>query len=312
MAEHPYRTILIAGPTASGKSSLAVTLAAKHGGAVVNADSMQVYDGLSILTARPGPADLAQAPHIFYGHVDPATAYSTGAWLRDVTARWDELRARYPVLIVVGGTGLYFKALTGGLAEIPPVPAAIRTHWREMLAEVGPAHLHARLAERDSSMAARLLPNDGQRLVRALEVVEATGRSMADWQADGAAQALVNLDDPTVRALVLEPARKTLHERIAARFGTMIDTGAVEEARAFMERGLAPDLPSMKAIGLRELAEIEAFSPDAGNVRQAATERAIAATRQYAKRQSTWFRNQFDGRWNRVENATDAMLLLDL
>jgi tRNA dimethylallyltransferase len=289
--------ILIAGPTASGKSGLALDLAARHGGVIVNADSMQVYDGLSILTARPTADEMARVEHRLYGHVAPETAYSTGLWLEDVEAVLAGIGDRLPIF--VGGTGLYFEALLGGLSPMPAVPAEIRERWRVRLAEDGAAALHAELAARDAPMAKLLDPADGQRIVRALEVLEATGRSIRNFQASRG-RALVSADK--VRRILLMPERPDLRERIDRRFDMMMEAGALEEARELLARKLDPALPVMKAIGVRELgAFLEGKLP-----LEAAVERAKAKSRQYAKRQTTWFRNRFDESWH-VATRPDAV-----
>ena len=284
----PARAVLIAGPTASGKSALALELARALGGVVINADSMQIYEGLRILTARPNAAEEGQAPHRLYGHVDPSRLFSVADWLADVKAVLEELHVRddAPVPIFVGGTGLYFESLTKGLAPVPDVPAEIRAQWRARAEAVGAEALHRDLVRRDPVMAERLRPSDTQRLTRALEVIEATGRSLADWQAAPHSTPLVAAE--TAVGLVLEPERAVLHERIARRFRLMIEEGAVEEAAAFAARGLSPDRPATRAIGVAALAEVAAgrLSLEAG------VERGIVETRQYAKRQSTWFRGR--------------------
>jgi tRNA dimethylallyltransferase len=293
VAGEPIRdAVLIAGPTASGKSALALRMAAETGGVIVNADSMQVYDLLDVLTARPSRADLAAAPHRLYGHVDPASAYSTGAWLRDVVRLRDsgELAARPPIF--VGGTGLYFKALLEGLSRMPDIPAAIREKWRGRLADEGAGALHALLAEADPAAAKRLMPADGQRVLRALEVLDASGRSILDWQAETGTPLV---DPGTARRIVLEPPREILHRRIGERLPRMIEGGALDEVRALAAMNLDPAMPVMKAIGVRELSAVLDGRDDLA----IAVERIAASTRQYAKRQSTWFRNQFGPEWVR-------------
>ncbi len=295
--------ILIAGPTASGKSALALRMAEATGGFVVNADSMQVYGVLDRLTARPDAADLAAAEHHLYGHVPPSVSYSTGKWLDDVTALLarPELRGRKPIF--VGGTGLYFRALLGGLSPMPAVPEAVREMWRARLAAEGAEALHATLSARDPAMAAELRPGDSQRIVRALEVLEATGRSLRDFRETRGQPAV---DPATARRLVLLPDRAWLNARIARRFEAIWDAGGVEEAQALLALGLDPALPAMKAIGLREAAAFLAGTL----TREEAIERAVIATRQYAKRQSTWFRNQLDARWAYEANGEDAFIRL--
>jgi tRNA dimethylallyltransferase len=277
--------ILIAGPTASGKSALALRLAEKLGGTIVNTDSMQVYRDLRIITARPSPAEEARVPHRLYGHVDAAENYSVGRWCRDVAGALAETVAQGRVPILVGGTGLYFKALTRGLAAVPPIPAEIRAQVRGRLQSEGVARLYDELAKRDPVTAQRLMPNDRSRISRALEVVLATGRSLSDWHRDGQ-PALI---DPERAAKVfITCERRQLVARIATRFAAMLKAGALEEVGVLAARRLDPMLPAMKAHGvpwlIRHLnGEISLDEAAAG---------AVMDTRRYAKRQVTWFRNQ--------------------
>ncbi len=286
--------ILITGPTASGKSALAVRLAAEHGGVVINADSMQVYDTLSILTARPQPKDMNGVEHRLYGHVPAAGAYSTGEWLREATALVGELRERNMLPVFVGGTGLYFRALTGGLSDMPEIPDDVRERMRARLAAEGPEALHGVLAAHDPETAARLMPGDGQRIVRALEMLEATGRPISAFQA-GTGPAVI--DPARARKIVVLPDRAVLATRINRRFGDMLKTGAVEEVKALMALDLSPAMPVMKAIGVPQIAAMLAGEMSEADV----IERGAAATRQYAKRQMTWFRNQLDESWQRID-----------
>jgi tRNA dimethylallyltransferase len=287
------KAILIAGPTASGKSALALEMATRLGGVIVNADSMQVYSVLRVLTARPDEAELQKAPHLLYGHVDPRENYSTGRWLRDVRglAESDAFGKRIPIF--VGGTGLYFRALLGGLSPIPSVPAEISRRWRRALAEEGAQALHDQLRRQDPDAASRLAPADGQRIVRALEVMEASGRSILAWQA-GVAEAV--LDPAGTEMILLEPDRKLLVERIERRFERMVEEGAKAEVEALLALDPDPSLPAMKAIGVREMAAVLG----GGCTMDEAIARAKAATRQYAKRQATWFRNQMGPDWRRL------------
>jgi tRNA dimethylallyltransferase len=287
------KTILIAGPTASGKSHLALELAAQSGGVIVNADSMQVYGALRVLTARPSPADEAAAPHRLYGHVPAATRYSVGRWLHDVAVVLDEARRDGRPAIVVGGTGLYFKALTEGLAAVPAIPADLRAALRDESEGVETSVLHARLASVDADDAAAIRPGDRARVLRALEVFTATGRSLAEWRRVAAAPPLV--DPATAERMVLDADRAALHARIAARADRMIDEGALAEVEALVMLGLDPDLPAMKAIGVRELMAHKTGALS----RQAALAAIVTETRHYAKRQMTWFRHQMAD-WPRV------------
>ena len=285
--------ILITGPTASGKSALAVKLAKQHGGVVINADSMQVYDTLRVLTARPSGEDMEGVPHHLYGHVPAGAAYSTGAWLRDVTALLPELQSRGQLPVFVGGTGLYFKALTGGLSDMPEIPDAIRARLRQQLTEEGPAALYAALQSRDLPMAKSLNPVDGQRIVRALEVLEATGRSIAELQAKAGP---VIVDPDAAKKIIVQPDRAVLHQRINGRFEKMLEEGAEDEVKALLTLDLPAEMPVMKAIGVSQIAAMLRGEMARGEV----IEKGSAATRQYAKRQMTWFRNQMDDSWERM------------
>jgi len=301
MTSNPRRAVLIAGPTASGKSALALRLAEKLGGVVVNADSMQVYRDLRIITSRPSPEDEARVPHRLYGHVDAAVNYSTGQWLRDVADVLGELARDNRTAILVGGTGLYFKALTAGLAAVPPISPAVRAQVRGRLATEGVRPLYAELIERDPMTATRLMPNDRSRISRALEVVLATGRSLSDWHREG----LPPLIEANVPKVFVTCERKELVRRIEARFGMMLGAGALDEVRALAARKLDPALPAMKAHGVPWL--IRHLQGDIA-IGEAA-EGAIMDTRRYAKRQLTWFRNQMPN-WPWVE-AEAAELALE-
>jgi tRNA dimethylallyltransferase len=294
--------ILIAGPTASGKSALALALAEKLGGTIVNADSMQVYRDLRIITARPTPAEEARVPHRLYGHVDAAVNYSTGQWLRDIAAVLDELNAAGRLPILVGGTGLYFKALTSGLAAVPAIPAEIREQVRARLRSEGAAVLHAELVRRDPVTAQRLMVNDRSRISRALEVVLATGRSLTDWHREGL-PALVEPERAAKVFLICE--RRQLVARIETRFAAMLKAGALEEVRALAARKLDPSLPAMKAHGVPWL--IRHLNGEITLDQAAAS--AVMDTRRYAKRQLTWFRNQMPGwTWTTAEAALGDIL----
>jgi len=280
-----FDAVLIAGPTASGKSHQALALAEEIGGVVINADSMQVYRDLSIITARPTAEEEARVPHRLYGHVDAAINFSAGAWIADAAKALEEARAQDKLPIFVGGSGLYFKALTRGLSAVPPIPAEIREAVRARLERDGVEALHAELARRDPVSAERLKPRDRTRIARALEVIEATGRALPDWHREG--------QPPLLRAgefsaLFLSPERDALYAQIDARFDAMLAGGAIEEVAALAARQLDPLLPAMKAHGVPVLMRLIH-----GEVtRQAAAEFGRTETRQYAKRQFTWFRHQ--------------------
>jgi tRNA dimethylallyltransferase len=288
--------VLIAGPTASGKSALALALAERLGGIVINADSMQVYRDLKIITARPGAAEEARAPHLLYGHVDAAENYSVGRFLGDAAGALEAALWQGRVPIFVGGSGLYFKALTRGLAAIPPVAADVRVAIRARLDAEGSPALHAELARHDPVTAARLGPTDRIRIGRALEVLEATGRAISDWHRDGMPPPLAAW---RATKAFLAPDRGPLYRRIDTRFDAMVAAGALEEVRVLSERHLDPLLPAMKAHGVPWL-----IAHLAGEITLAtAAEGAKSDTRHYAKRQFTWFRNQLPD-WPHVDPAT--------
>lgn len=303
--------ILVAGPTASGKSALALSLARKLGGVVINADSMQVYRELRIVTARPDDADLARAPHALYG-VRPAAEAGTVAWWRSAAlAEMVAARDAGRVPILCGGTGMYFAALTDGLAAIPPVPDAVRAEARRLLAEEGPATLHARLSALDPASAATLRPTDSQRLARAFEVVTGTGKGLRAWQEEGG----TGPAPWRFAGLVLDPPRQALRAAIAARWQAMLAAGAVDEVRALGALGLDPALPAMRAHGVPEL-----LAHLAGTLTlEEASARAVLHTGQYTKRQATWFRHHalaggdetkvINARWD--PNAQFSESLLD-
>ena len=289
------KAVLIAGPTASGKSRLALALAtaADRPAVIVNADSMQVYGGLRILTARPSDSEMQEIPHRLFGHVAPATRYSAGAWFSDAGRVLAEAEASGALPIVVGGTGLYFRALEGGLAAMPRIPPALRAELAAWLAEEGPDALRRRLEAVDPQGASKIRPSDTQRLLRALEVFEATGRPLASWQEAGAGRPLV--EPAATLRIVLAPDRAELYRRIDARFDAMLEEGALDEVRALRAQALDPALPAMRAIGVRELAAHLQGSLALAN----AVAAAKAASRRYAKRQETWFRNQMPD-WERL------------
>ncbi|MDU6375691.1 MAG: tRNA (adenosine(37)-N6)-dimethylallyltransferase MiaA, partial [Bradyrhizobium sp.] len=291
------KAVLIAGPTASGKSALALELAQKAGGAVINTDSMQVYRDLRVLTARPSLAEEAAVPHRLYGCVDAAVNYSAGHYVRDAKEVLDEVRRGGGLPIFIGGTGLYFKALTRGLSAVPPVPDEVREAVRLRLDRDGVEALHAELARRDAAAAARLNVRDRTRIARALEVIEATGRPLAEWHAETTPPLL---PEGSYRALFIAPEREALYARIDARFDAMLADGALEEVTRLAARGLDPLLPAMKAHGVPAL-----IRHLRGEItREEAAVIGKADTRHYAKRQFTWFRHQLpEFEWLTPEQA---------
>jgi tRNA dimethylallyltransferase len=294
--------MLIAGPTASGKSALALRLAHALGGAVINADSMQVYRDLRVLTARPGPEDEGKVPHRLYGHVDGAVNYSAGRWLDAASSALDEVKRAERVPVFVGGTGLYFKLLTQGISAIPPVPGDVRAKVRARAAGVPVAELHGELMRRDPATAARVRPSDPQRILRALEVFEATGKSLVSFHATRAPP-LLNAKD--VFAVYLATEREALKARIAARFEAMLETGALQEAAVLRERRLDPALPIMRAHGVPQLI---AHLNGEISFAEAARGANLDACR-YAKRQLTFARHQLASfRWLTAQEAETLSL----
>jgi tRNA dimethylallyltransferase len=287
----PVDAVLIAGPTASGKSALALAIAEAIDGVIVNTDSMQVYRETRILTARPSDEDTAQAPHLLYGHVSVAESYSAGRYQAEAAHALLTVRERKRIPIFTGGTGLYFSVLTEGIANIPEVPAGVREAVEGLREDIGPKAFHEKLALRDPDAAARLNESDTQRTLRAYEVFEATGRPLSEWQKE--------MGDPLLDGLnlarfVISPPREVLHDHINARFDTMLAQGAMEEVAALEGLKLSPT--AQKIIGLRELRDVaEGAMPLAE-----AVEKSKAATRQYAKRQVTWFRGRM-AEWGWVE-----------
>jgi tRNA dimethylallyltransferase len=291
------RPVLIAGPTASGKSALALALAEATGGVIINADSMQVYRDLRVLTARPSREQETALAHRLYGHIDAAVNFSAGAWVADAAKVLAETHAQNRLPIFVGGSGLYFKALTRGLSAVPPIPPDVRDEVRARLARDGVEALHATLMRRDPASAERLKPRDRIRIARALEVVEATGRSLTDWHRDGLPSLL---PAGSFTAVFLEPERDELYARIDARFDAMLKAGALDEVAALASRKLDPLLPAMKAHGVPAL--IRNLNGELTLQEAAAIGRAD--TRHYAKRQFTWFRHQLpEFEWVRPKEA---------
>lgn len=298
----PITAVLIAGPTASGKSSAALALARRIGGALINTDSMQVYREVRILSARPGEEMLGLAPHYLYGHVSVKETYSAARFQTDAIGALNEVRAEGRVPIFAGGTGLYFAALMEGLARIPVVPAAIRQCVRARRAEIGAERFFREFALRDPGTASRLRSSDTQRVLRAAEVLEASGRPLSEWQRiEGDAP----LAGYTVSCFVLSPPRAELYRRIDERFDRMIAAGALDEAAQL--KGLDPSLPAAKLLGVRELWAVL----DGELTLDAASAAAKTATRRYAKRQLTWFRNRMaEWAWiegNEPEAVADAI-----
>lgn len=283
MTARDDKPILIAGPTASGKSALALAIAERYDGVVINADSMQVYANLPILTAQPSADEKARVPHRLYGHVLPSEPYSVARWIADCEREIAAAREQGKRPVIVGGTGLYFKALLEGLSPVPEIPADIRDHWRANAATWPIEQLHAALAVRDPVMATRLMPTDCQRITRALEVIEATGRSLADWQREPGRPVLDA--SATVRLVVTRP-RDEIVARCDARFDQMVATGALDEVRRLLALSVPRDLPVFGALGVRPLV---AFL-EREMALDLAIEQGKQQTRQYVKRQETWLR----------------------
>ena len=274
--------LIVAGPTASGKSALALTLAERLNGAIVNADAMQCYRELRTITARPTPEDETRAPHALYGVRSAAEAGSVAWWRETALVEMARARDAGRLPILTGGTGLYFTSLTEGLATIPDPGADARDEARRLLREVGPAALHARLANADPHTAERLRPTDSQRIARAWEVWRGTGRGLAAWQSEATAPAAWRF-----RAILLDPPRAELREAIHVRLVAMLNGGAVEEVRNLVALNLDPALPAMRAHGVPELAAYLR----GGLTLQEAVRRIELVTGQYTKRQATWFRH---------------------
>ncbi|WMT85796.1 tRNA (adenosine(37)-N6)-dimethylallyltransferase MiaA [Pelagibacterium sp. 26DY04] len=287
------RAVLIAGPTASGKTALAIEKARASGARIVNTDSMQVYGVLDRLTARPNAEELAAARHEMFGHIAPSVRYSTGAWLGDAQQQIQAAEKENQELIFVGGTGLYFDALIKGFADVPAVAPEFVAEAEKLIQGLDEAGRMALLTEKDPETARRLRVADPQRVVRALSVEMATGKPLSAFQETNGPGLL---EGYALEKIVLMPERGVLRRRIGERFEAMMEAGAVDEVEALLALGLDPSLPAMKAIGVGEISAMLAGEM----TREEAVEKAVTATRQYAKRQSTWFRNRF-GDWRFVD-----------
>lgn len=295
--------VLIAGPTASGKSALALELAAQTDGVIINADSMQVYRNLRIITARPSEEEMLRAPHLLYGHIDAAEIYSAGRWLREAEQTIATAREAGRLAIVIGGTGLYFSALLKGLSAVPEVSAEVRQQIRDLGEKNSNEALHAMLLARDPRTAAEIRVSDRQRILRALEVIEATGRGLAEWRAEPGVPVL---NTGMYRAIFLETDRDALGKRIDARFDAMLEAGALDEVKRLKARNLDPRMPAMKAHGVPWLIR---YLDGEISLEEAAAQ-GKRDTRQYAKRQETWFRNQLpEFQWVRPEEAMELLAL---
>jgi len=279
--------LIVAGPTASGKSALALAVAEEFGGTIINSDSMQVYEELRIVTARPSDEEEARVPHRLYGVLPASERCSAGRWREMAVQEIEAVWTKGGLPIVVGGTGLYIKALVDGLSEMPDVPPKVREEAQALHNELGPEAFHTRLAEVDPETAKRLPPADTQRLIRAFEVFLATGKPLTHWHAQAPVSEPLSARAQT---FLLAPPREDLYARCGARFDQMLEAGALEEVEALLERDLDPGLPAVKALGVPELAAYLA-----GDISlEAAADKAKQATRNFAKRQMTWFRNQIE------------------
>ncbi len=299
--EKKNAVLIVAGPTASGKSGLALAVAAAFDGVIINADSMQVYRELRVLTARPSPADEASAPHRLYGVLSAAETCSAGRWREMALSEIERAHSTGKLPIVCGGTGLYLKALTAGLSPMPDVPNDIRARMRARLAAESAEALHRELSACDPATAERLEPADGQRIVRALEVLEATGQTLSEWQAVPASGPPAGLSFATI---LLTPPRADLYARCDKRLATMLDDGALDEVRRLSAMGLAADLPATRALGVKEFSDYLAGDRTFGQ----ALADAQQATRNYAKRQLTWFRHQIIAEMTVVEQLSESLL----
>lgn len=294
--------IILAGPTASGKSALAIELAQKLGGEIVNADSMQIYRDLSILTARPDATDCAKVPHHLFGTLPASTRCSVGQWLDMVTTVIKDIRQRNQIPVVVGGTGLYLKALTDGLAAVPDIPGEVQQHAQQHYEKIGGQAFIEELAQLDAVSASRLPANDVQRLVRAYAVVKATGRPLTDWHKDQSPGPAVEASFIT---LTLIPERKKLYQAIDKRFDRMIERGALDEVRALSALQLDPSLPAMKALGVPQLIACLKTEDDDAAL-DFAIEKSAQLSRNYAKRQLTWLRHQIKSDFQLIPPLSQA------
>ena len=279
--------ILIAGPTASGKTSASIKLAQANDAVILNADSMQVYEDLRIVSARPSEEEIAQAPHYFFGHRSGGEAYSVAYWVEDVRPLFQKFAAQKRKMIFVGGTGQYFNVLLEGISPMPDIKPEIRNQIRSMV-DVASPDLHKML---DEKAASELRPSDRQRITRALEVYQSTGKSIIDWQAEKGIPLIS--ENVSVKKYLVMPPRAEIHDRINRRFDLMVEEGALDEIEALLKKNFPMDAPVMKAIGVPQLTAHLAGEMSVDE----AIEKAKAATRQYAKRQSTWFNNSFGEGW---------------
>lgn len=290
------QVLLIAGPTASGKSALSLNLAKDMNGVIINADSMQVYDGLPVLTACPSEQDELQAPHKLYRFLDAEEPCDAAFWSKHAMAEVETAWSKGQTPIIIGGTGMYFKVLLGGISDIPDIDPEIRAAVRTECADKGSEHLHAELSGYDAPAAKRLFPGDSQRISRAVEVYRSTGKPLSEWHKKTKPGLLQKADEEgLVQKFILSPDREVLYDRCNRRFDMMIAEGAVEEVEGLMQRDLPTTLPLMRALGVPQLIS---FLREECTIEEAAVE-AKTQTRRFAKRQLTWFRNQFSD-WERL------------
>lgn len=286
-----WQYIFLTGATASGKSSLAIKLALEYDAYIINCDSMQIYDALPIITARPTKHECSLVEHKLFGYVSPNISYSVGKWLKDVK---DVIKGRPEKVIFVGGTGLYYTGLLGGISYIPDIDLAVRDYWRAQYIKKTSEELHSILLEKDPAIINKISASDKQRIVRALEVITSTGKSIIYWQ-NQPSQPLI--DKSKVKKFVLDLERTVIYNNINKRFDKMVDAGALIEVEDLLNKNLSEDLPIMRAIGFKELAQYLCGDIDI----KCAIELAKTKSRQYAKRQITWQRHQLGDDWLRVE-----------